>query len=44
MEDLRTVELVIRKDPKVIAQCVLSGIPAEDMYKVYCDRRLLFSI
>jgi len=43
MEDLRIVELVVRKDPKVIAQCALSGISAEDMHKVYCDRRLLFS-
>lgn len=39
MEDLQIVEHVVRKDPKVIEQCVLSGIPAEDMHKVYCDRR-----
>lgn len=38
MEDLQIVEHVVRKDPKVIEQCVLSGIPAEDMDKVYCDR------
>jgi primary-amine oxidase len=38
MEDLQIVEHVVRKDPKVIEQCVLSGIPAEDMHKVYCDR------
>ena len=31
------VEYVCRTDPKVIEQCVLSGIPAEDMDKVYCD-------
>ncbi|TEY44689.1 hypothetical protein BOTCAL_0346g00070 [Botryotinia calthae] len=37
MEDLQIVEHVVRKDPKVIEQCVLSGIPAEDMHKVYCD-------
>ncbi|KAE8453660.1 Copper amine oxidase [Mollisiaceae sp. DMI_Dod_QoI] len=37
MEDLQIVEHVCRKDPKVIEQCVLSGIPAEDMHKVYCD-------
>jgi len=38
MEDLQIVETVVRKDPKVIEQCVISGIPAEDMHKVYCDR------
>jgi primary-amine oxidase len=38
MEDLQVVEHVCRKDPKVIEQCVLSGIPASDMHKVYCDR------
>jgi primary-amine oxidase len=27
----------MRKDPKVIEQCELSGIPKEDMHKVYCD-------
>ncbi|KAK3995319.1 copper amine oxidase [Cladorrhinum sp. PSN332] len=37
MEELQLVEHVVRKDPKVIEQCVLSGIPAEDMDKVYCD-------
>lgn len=40
MEDLQTVEHVCRKDPKVIEQCVISGVPAEDMHKVYCDRKL----
>lgn len=39
MEDLQLVEHVCRKDPKVIEQCVLSGIPREDMHKVYCDRK-----
>lgn len=39
MEDLQAVEHVCRKDPKVIEQCVISGIPAEDMHKVYCDRK-----
>jgi primary-amine oxidase len=39
MEDLQAVEHVCRKDPKVIEQCVISGIPKEDMHKVYCDRR-----
>ena len=38
MEDLQIVEHVVRKDPKVIEQCVISGIPKEDMHKVYCDR------
>src|SRR6266536_4990844 len=38
MEDLQIVEHVARKDPKVIEQCVLSGIPKDDMHKVYCDR------
>jgi primary-amine oxidase len=37
MEELQAVEHVCRKDPKVIEQCVISGIPAEDMHKVYCD-------
>ncbi len=38
MEDLQIVEHVVRKDPKVIEQCVIIGIPKEDMHKVYCDR------
>ena len=38
MEDLQIVELVVRKDPKVIEQCRIIGIPPEDMHKVYCDR------
>lgn len=42
MEDLQIVEHVCRKDPKVIEQCVISGIPKEDMHKVYCDRRFTF--
>ena len=44
MEDLNQVEAVVRKDPKVIEQCIISGIPREDMHKVYCDREfdLLF--
>ncbi|KAI1080019.1 copper amine oxidase [Whalleya microplaca] len=37
MEELVLVEHVVRKDPKVIEQCVLSGVPKEDMHKVYCD-------
>lgn len=37
MEDLQNVEKVVRADPQVIEQCVLSGIAPEDMHKVYCD-------
>ncbi len=37
MEDLNTVESVVRKDPKVIEQCGHIGIPPTDMHKVYCD-------
>ena len=39
MQDLQIVEGVARKDPKVIEQCGLIGIPPEDMHKVYCDRK-----
>lgn len=41
MEDLQVVEHIARKDPKVIEQCRLIGIPKEDMHKVYCDRTSL---
>lgn len=37
MEDLAIVEGIVRTDPKVIEQCGISGIPPEDMHKVYCD-------
>ena len=37
MEDLQVVEGFVRVDPKVIEQCEISGIPKEDMHKVYCD-------
>jgi primary-amine oxidase len=37
MEDLNTVENVVRTDPKVIEQCGIIGIPPQDMHKVYCD-------
>ncbi|KAK4236017.1 copper amine oxidase [Achaetomium macrosporum] len=37
MEELQLVEHVVRKDPRVIEQCKISGIPPEDMDKVYCD-------
>lgn len=35
--DLASTEEIIRKDPGVIEQCKISGIPLEDMHKVYCD-------
>jgi primary-amine oxidase len=38
MEELQLVERVIREDEGVVEQCVISGIPKEDMHKVYCDR------
>lgn len=41
MEDLQVVEHIVRKDPKVIEQCSLIGIPPEEMHKVYCDRELV---
>ena len=37
VEDLQSTEDVVRSDPRVIEQCVLSGVPKEDMHKVYCD-------
>ncbi|KAF2172804.1 hypothetical protein M409DRAFT_62493 [Zasmidium cellare ATCC 36951] len=37
MEDLQIVEIVVRKDAKVIEQCGILGIPPQDMHKVYCD-------
>ena len=37
MEDLKIVEGVCRKDPKVVEQCGVLGIPPEAMHKVYCD-------
>lgn len=37
MEDLQVVEHICRKDPGVIEQCGLIGIPPEEMDKVYCD-------
>lgn len=37
MEDLQAVEHVCRKDPKVIEQCGIIGIPPEQMSQVYCD-------
>lgn len=40
MEDLQVVEHIVQLDPKVIEQCAISGIPKEDMHKVYCDRML----
>jgi primary-amine oxidase len=37
MEELQLVEHEIRKDPRVIEQCVISGVADSDMHKVYCD-------
>ncbi|OJD11383.1 hypothetical protein AJ78_07833 [Emergomyces pasteurianus Ep9510] len=37
MEDLNAVEAMARKDPQIIEQCGIIGIPPEDMHKVYCD-------
>lgn len=37
MEELQLVEHICRKDPKVIEQCIISGVAATDMDKVYCD-------
>ncbi len=37
MEDLQAAEAVARNDPKVIEQCIINGIPREDMHRVYCD-------
>lgn len=39
MEELQRVEQVIREDEGVVEQCAISGIPKEDMHKVYCDRK-----
>ena len=36
-EDLLEAEDVARKDFAVIEQCIISGIPRENMHKVYCD-------
>ncbi|KAK9478560.1 copper amine oxidase [Lipomyces japonicus] len=36
-DDLIKVEKVIRTDERVIEQCVISGVPREDIHKVYCD-------
>jgi primary-amine oxidase len=44
MKDLQVVELVCRKDPKVIEQCGIIGIPPEEMHKVYCDRKWISSL
>lgn len=37
IEDLQLCETIVRKDPKVIEQCGICGVPPEDMDKVYCD-------
>jgi len=43
MEDLQATEVLVRKDPKVLEQCLILGIPEEDMDKVYCDRMFSWS-
>lgn len=35
--DLQGTEDIVRSDPAVIEQCLLSGVPADDMKNVYCD-------
>ncbi|CAH6718457.1 putative peroxisomal primary amine oxidase [[Candida] jaroonii] len=35
--DLQATEEIIRNDPNVIEQCILSGVPKEDMKNIYCD-------
>lgn len=35
--DLASTESLLREDPSVIEQCRISGIPLEDMHKIYCD-------
>lgn len=37
LEELQLVEYVVRQDPKVIAQCEISGVSRDEMHKVYCD-------
>ncbi|VEU19634.1 DEKNAAC100542 [Brettanomyces naardenensis] len=37
VEDLCSTEEIIRKDPHVIEQCVISGVPADQMDHIYCD-------
>jgi primary-amine oxidase len=44
MEELQEVEHVVRKDPKVIEQCGILGVPPEEMDKVYCDRKFTNTI
>ena len=37
VEELQAGEHICRQDPEVIKQCAISGIPASEMRKVYCD-------
>jgi primary-amine oxidase len=37
LEELQIVEEICRKDPSVIEQCRISGVPETDMHKIYCD-------
>lgn len=31
------VEHICRTDPKVVEQCIINGVPKDEMHKVYCD-------
>lgn len=44
LEELQEVEHICRKDPRVIEQCEIIGIPREEMEKVYCDRKFCLSV
>lgn len=35
--DLQATEDIIRSDPTVIEQCIISGLTKEDMKNIYCD-------
>ncbi|PSR76996.1 copper amine oxidase [Coniella lustricola] len=37
LEELQLVEEVARKDPGVMEQCRISGVPPEHMHRIYCD-------
>ncbi|GMM36201.1 U4/U6-U5 snRNP complex subunit [Saccharomycopsis crataegensis] len=37
IEDLSSAEEIIRNDPEVIRQCGISGVPANEMDRIYCD-------
>ncbi|ODV97431.1 hypothetical protein PACTADRAFT_66471 [Pachysolen tannophilus NRRL Y-2460] len=37
VEDMQSTQDIIRADPSVIEQCVISGVPKDQMHKIYCD-------